>query len=91
MGTRVTDVRDDTALPMSSETTLVHLTLLSTRGSAVKTLLPMQETQVQSLGWEDSPGEGNGSTFQYSCLGNPMDRGAWCGLPSMRSQRVGHD
>ena len=24
-----------------------------------------------------SPGEGNGNTFQYSCLGNPMDRGAW--------------
>jgi len=22
-------------------------------------------------------GEGNGSPFQYSCLGNPMDRGAW--------------
>ena len=24
-----------------------------------------------------SPGEGNGSPFQYSCLENPMDRGAW--------------
>ena len=24
-----------------------------------------------------SPGEGNGNTLQYSCLGNPMDRGAW--------------
>ena len=24
-----------------------------------------------------SPGEGNGSPLQYSCLGNPMDRGAW--------------
>ena len=23
------------------------------------------------------PGEGNGNPFQYSCLGNPMDRGAW--------------
>ena len=22
-------------------------------------------------------GEGNGNPFQYSCLGNPMDRGAW--------------
>ena len=22
-------------------------------------------------------GEGNGSPFQYSCLVNPMDRGAW--------------
>ena len=24
-----------------------------------------------------SPGEGNGNPFQYSCLGNPMDTGAW--------------
>ena len=24
-----------------------------------------------------SPGEGNGNPFQYSCLGNPVDRGAW--------------
>ena len=23
------------------------------------------------------PGEGNGSAFQYSCLENPVDRGAW--------------
>ena len=24
-----------------------------------------------------SPGEGNGTLLQYSCLGNPMNRGAW--------------
>ena len=24
-----------------------------------------------------SPGEGNGKPVQYSCLENPMDRGAW--------------
>ena len=24
-----------------------------------------------------SPGEGNGSPLQYSCMENPMDRGAW--------------
>ena len=28
-------------------------------------------------GLEKSPGEGNGNPFQYSCLGNAMDRGAW--------------
>ena len=27
-----------------------------------------------------SPGEGNGNLLQYSCLGNPMDRGAWLAL-----------
>ena len=30
------------------------------------------------------PGEGNGNLLQYSCLGNPMDKGAWqatvCGV-----------
>ena len=24
-----------------------------------------------------SPGEGHGNPLQYSCLANPMDRGAW--------------
>ena len=36
-----------------------------------------QEMQVQYLGWEDFPGGGNGNPLQYSCLGNPVDRGAW--------------
>ena len=27
-----------------------------------------------------SPGEGNGNPLQYSCLENPMDRGAWWGV-----------
>ena len=36
----------------------------------------MWETWVQSLGWED-PLEGHGNPFQYYCLENPMDRGAW--------------
>ena len=31
-----------------------------------------------SVPWsERSPGEGNGNLLQYSCLENPMDRGAW--------------
>ena len=32
-----------------------------------------------------SPGEGNGNPLQYSCLENPMDRGAWC-MGSTKSQ-----
>ena len=28
-----------------------------------------------------SPGGGNGSSLQYSCLGNPMERGAWQASP----------
>ena len=28
-------------------------------------------------GWGRSPGRGNGNPLQYSCLGNPTNRGAW--------------
>jgi len=43
----------------------------------VKNPPAMQETGVQPLGLGRSPGEGNGYPLQYSCLENPMDRGAW--------------
>ena len=43
----------------------------------VKNLPAMQETWVQSLAWEDPPGEGNGNPLQYSSLENPMDRETW--------------
>ena len=43
----------------------------------VKNSLPMWETLVGSLGWENSPGEENDNRLQYSCLGNPTDSGAW--------------
>ena len=36
------------------------------------------------------PGEGNGNPLQYSCLENPMDRGAWwaavCGVAKSQTQ-----
>ena len=37
-----------------------------------------------------SPGEGKGNPLQYSCLGNPMDRGAWWDTVHWVA-RVGHD
>ena len=43
----------------------------------VKNLPAMQEMQVRSLGQEEPLGEGIGNPLQYSCLGNPMERGAW--------------
>ena len=36
----------------------------------------MQETWVRSLGWEDSLEKEMANPLQYSCLRNPMDRGA---------------
>ena len=49
-------------------------------GSEVKNLPSIQETQemkVQPLGLGRSPGGGNDNPLQYSCLGNPTDRGTW--------------
>ena len=31
-------------------------------------------------GSERSPGAGNGNSLQDSCLGNPVDRGAWLAI-----------
>ena len=42
----------------------------------VKNMPAMQETQVQSLGQEDPLEREIATHSQYSCLGNPMDRGA---------------
>ena len=40
----------------------------------VKHLSAMQETWVQSLGWEDPLEK---EMAAHSCLENPMDHGAW--------------
>ena len=43
------------------------------------------------LGWlEEEAEEGNGNPFQYSCLENPMDRGAWKATVH-GLERVGHN
>ena len=49
--------------------------------------------QVQSLGRKGShaPRGGHGSPLQYSCLENPMDRGACWATVHRVTQRVGHD
>ena len=53
---------------------IVHASLVAQR---VKHLPAMQETQVRSLGWGDPLEKEMASILQYSCLENPMDRGAW--------------
>ena len=40
---------------------------------------------------ERSTGGRNGKPLQYSYLENPMDRGAWWAIQSMRLQRAGYD
>ena len=43
--------------------------------------LPASAGDVRDMGsipgWGRSPREGTGNPLQYSCLKNPMDRGAW--------------
>ena len=57
----------------------------------VKNLPAMQETWVQSLGWEDPLEKGMAAhSFSYFCLENSMDRGAWR-TTANGVTRVGHD
>ena len=49
----------------------------------------MQEMWVWFLNVGRFSGEGNSDPLQYSCLGNPMDRGAW--WATVHGVRVGHD
>ena len=58
-------------------------------GSVVKKPPGMQETQVWSLSWED-PGGGDGKPLQYSCVRDPMDRGAWRAIVH-RVSKKSHD
>ena len=45
---------------------------------------PGDEGLIPELG--RSPGEGNGNPLQYSCLGNPMDRGGLQSMGAAKSQ-----
>ena len=61
---------------------------------SVKNLPAMQEIACNAgdpgsiPGWGRSPGEGNGNPLQYSCLENPMDRGAWWATESDTTERL---
>ena len=46
-------------------------------GSVVKNLSANARNTSSVPGLGSSPGEGNDNPLQYSCLENPMDRGAW--------------
>ena len=51
----------------------------------------MQDIVVLSTpGWGRSPGGGNGHPLQYSCMDNPMDRGAWRATGRKESDTTEH-
>ena len=58
---------------------MLHIQLLTgfPSGSVVKNL-PANAGDLGSIPESERfPGEENGYPLQYSCLGNPMDKGAW--------------
>jgi len=63
--------------PRYETNTNISFIWISLVAQMVKRLPTMRETQVQALGQEGSPGEGNSNPLQYSCLENPKDGGAW--------------
>ena len=69
--------------------------ILHTSGGSVVKNLPVNARNVGDSGSIPgsgrSPGEGNINPFQYSCLGNPMYRGAWQATQSVELERVRHD
>jgi len=46
-------------------------------GSVIKNLPASAGDRGSVPGSGRSPGEGNGNPLQYSCLGNPVNRGVW--------------
>ena len=56
---------------------VLKIVLCCPGGSAVKNPPASARDEGSVPGLGRSLGEGNGSPLQYSCLGNPMDRGAW--------------
>ena len=65
---------------MEENLKIIHTHRSPTGGTVVKNLPAHagDTVHVGSIpGSGRSPGVGNGTPLQYSCLGNPMDRGAW--------------
>ena len=60
-------------------------------GTVVKTMSATAGDKGLIPGLGRSPGERNGNPLQYSCLENPMYRGAWWATVHGGHKRAGHD
>ena len=65
-------------MKLTFEFALLHHELRASQVVPVVKNLPANAGDIGLIpGLGRSPEEGNGNPLQYSCLGNPMDRGAW--------------
>ena len=68
-------------LKPADENLLRNMTFIGFPGGAVVKNSPASVGDARDAGsipgWGRAPGGGNGNPLQYSCLRNPMDRGAW--------------
>ena len=60
-------------------------------GSVVENLPANARDAGLISGLGRSPGEGNGNSLQYSCLENPMNRGAWQATVHGGCKQLRHD
>ena len=60
-------------------------------GSVITNLLANAGDEHLTPGWRRFPGEENGNPLQYSCLENPMGRGAWKTTVHGGHERVGYN
>ena len=60
-------------------------------GSVIKNPPPNAGDMGLISGSGRSPGEAKSYPLQYSCLGKPMDRGAWWATVHEGQKRAGHD
>ena len=72
-------VSTHTHTPMEKDVSpnLTHLNDCGGSGSEAKNPLANEGDTGSILGSGESPGEAVGNPLQYSCLGIPVDRGAW--------------
>ena len=96
-----TMVKSDTKLPKQiNHRWIILITKSSTAGmfdqgfpggSEVKASACKAGDLGSTPGSGRSSGEGNGSPLQYSCLENPMDRGAWQATSPLGRKELDHD
>ena len=88
--TRVAYGSNHALLLLGQMTSNIYVSFIQNRGSSggsvIKNLPASAGDAVPLPGLGRSIGEGNNDPLQYSCLGNPMDRGSWWAMVHMATK-----